>query len=74
MTSAARVMLFKHGLSDREIEVASLVSRGLTNKEVAKQIEVTEKTVKYHLTNVYKKMGLRGRMELMRFVITEGQG
>ena len=49
-----RDVLIQKGLSNREAEVAELVSKGLSNKEVANQLFVTEKTVKFHLTNIYK--------------------
>ena len=50
-----RDVLIQKGLSNRESEVAELVSKGLSNKEVANQLFVTEKTVKFHLTNIYKR-------------------
>jgi DNA-binding CsgD family transcriptional regulator len=55
----------KMGLSDREIEVASLVNKGFRNKEVADALFVTEKTVKFHLTNIYKKLKVRSRAQLI---------
>ena len=58
-------VLFQKGLSNRETEVAELVSKGLSNKEVANQLFVTEKTVKFHLTNIYKKMNVRSRAQLI---------
>ena len=58
-------VLIKEGLSKRESEVAELVTKGLSNKEVADQLYVTEKTVKFHLTNIYKKMDLRSRAQLI---------
>jgi hypothetical protein len=45
--------------------VAELVSKGLSNKEVASQLFVTEKTVKFHLTNIYKKMSVKSRAQLI---------
>jgi DNA-binding CsgD family transcriptional regulator len=60
-----RDILIQKGLSNREAEVAELVSKGLSNKEVANQLFVTEKTVKFHLTNIYKKMNLRSRAQLI---------
>jgi LuxR family transcriptional regulator, positive regulator of biofilm formation len=57
--------LSQKGLSNRESEVAELVSKGLSNKEVASQLFVTEKTVKFHLTNIYKKMGVKSRAQLI---------
>ena len=58
-------VLTQKGLSSREAEVAELVSKGLSNKEVANQLFVTEKTVKFHLTNIYKKMAVKSRAQLI---------
>jgi LuxR family transcriptional regulator, positive regulator of biofilm formation len=58
-------ILTQKGLSHREAEVAELVSKGLSNKEVASQLFVTEKTVKFHLTNIYKKMAVKSRAQLI---------
>lgn len=60
-----RDVLIQKGLSNREAEVAELVTRGLSNKEVANQLFVTEKTVKFHLTNIYKKMNVKSRAQLI---------
>ncbi|MDZ4676221.1 MAG: helix-turn-helix transcriptional regulator [Oligoflexia bacterium] len=58
-------VLTQRGLSHREAEVAELVSKGLSNKEVASQLFVTEKTFKFHLTNIYKKMSVKSRAQLI---------
>lgn len=60
-----RDILIQKGLSNRESEVAELVTKGLSNKEVANQLFVTEKTVKFHLTNIYKKMQVKSRAQLI---------
>ena len=60
-----RDILIQKGLSSREAEVAELVTKGLSNKEVANQLFVTEKTVKFHLTNIYKKMNVKSRAQLI---------
>lgn len=52
-------------LSARERAVASLVQRGLRNKEVASELGLTEGTVKVHLHKVFDKLGIRGRTELI---------
>lgn len=51
-------------LSDREIEVACLIVKGLSNKEAASCLNVTEKTIKFHLTHIYKKMKVKSRAQL----------
>lgn len=60
-----REVLINNGLSNRESEVATLVAQGLSNREVADRLFVTEKTVKFHLTNIYKKMSIRSRAQLI---------
>lgn len=52
------------GLTDREWEVARLVGRNLTNREIGARLYVTTKTVEYHLGNVYAKLGIASRREL----------
>jgi DNA-binding NarL/FixJ family response regulator len=51
-------------LSSREREVAQLVTDGLTNKEVAQQLELTEGTVKIHLHSIFQKTGITNRTAL----------
>jgi DNA-binding NarL/FixJ family response regulator len=48
-------------LTDREIEIMTLVARGLSNRELAKHLFVSEATVKSHLTHVYAKLGVDSR-------------
>jgi DNA-binding CsgD family transcriptional regulator len=62
-------LLITFALSNREAEIAYLVSGGLTNKEVASEAYITEKTVKFHMTNVYKKMGIRSRSQLVVMIM-----
>jgi len=51
-------------LTERERAVAEAVATGLSNKEVARQLEITERTVKAHLSAVFRKLGVRDRMQL----------
>ena len=53
------------GLTHRESEVAYWVSKGITNQAVADQLFVTEKTIKFHLTRIYYKMGIKSRAQLI---------
>ena len=59
------ILILEKGLSRRESEVAELVSRGLRNKDVANALFITEKTVKFHLTKIYKKIAIRSRAQLI---------
>jgi DNA-binding NarL/FixJ family response regulator len=51
-------------LTPREREIASLVARGAGNKQIAHQLSISIKTVKAHLTNIFKKLGLSTRLQL----------
>ena len=57
-------------LSTREKEVAALVCQtGMTNKQAADKLFVSEKTIKFHLTNIYKKLGVQNRaMMIVRYL------
>ena len=52
-------------LTYREAEVAAQVCRGLSNKDAAKKLFVEEKTIKFHLTNIYKKTACISRAQLI---------
>ena len=60
-----KTYLQEKGLSKREAEVVILVVQGLTNKQVADKLCVAEKTVKFHLTNVYKRMKISRRSQII---------
>jgi DNA-binding NarL/FixJ family response regulator len=51
-------------LTEREYEVAGLVARGMTNRQVAAELVVSEKTVKNHVQHVLEKLGVQSRAEL----------
>ena len=53
-------------LTAREREIAELVAAGRTNREVAAQLVLSERTIEAHLRNVYAKLGVRSRVELTR--------
>lgn len=59
-------------LSKRELEVAQLVAEGLRNAQVADELQISERTVKAHLTNIYDRLGFRGRASLTRYVLQNG--
>jgi DNA-binding CsgD family transcriptional regulator len=50
-------------LSDRELEVLSLISKGLTNQQIALRLSVAESTVKTHINNIYGKLGVQSRVQ-----------
>lgn len=56
-------------LSPREKEVLGLVTRGLTNKEIANKLQITENTVKNHLKNILDKLHLQNRVQAAMFAL-----
>jgi ATP/maltotriose-dependent transcriptional regulator MalT len=63
-----RVNARMSGLTDREEQVSKLVARGLTNREIATELYITTKTVEYHLSNIYAKLGVASRQEFNRLL------
>ena len=59
-------------LSNRELEVLKLVAGGATNGDIARKLWVTEQTVKFHLSNVYRKIGVANRTEASRYAHING--
>jgi DNA-binding NarL/FixJ family response regulator len=62
----------ENGISARELEVLVLVSRGLSNAEIASRLYISEATVKRHLANAYPKMVVSSRGEAVRRAMSEG--
>jgi len=82
LTPAAQRALIKDVLGDgvghadeltpREQEVVKLVAEAHTNKEIAEILHLSEKTVENHRSNAMKKLGMRDRVELVRYAIRRG--
>lgn len=53
----------ENSLSRREAEVAELLTEGKSNKQIALALDIAERTVEFHLTNIYDKLGIHTRME-----------
>ena len=64
--------LGKAGLSVREVDVLKLIATGLSNKEVASQLGVTEATAKKHMTSVLTKLGAKDRTHAVRIGLERG--
>ena len=61
-------------LTKRETSVLRLVAEGLANKEIARRLAISEKTVKRHLVNIFDKVGVSSRLELAIFALDHGLG
>jgi DNA-binding NarL/FixJ family response regulator len=59
----------KLDLSPRELEVLQAAATGLSNRKIAAKLWVTEPTVKFHLTNVYRKLGVTNRTQATRWLL-----
>jgi DNA-binding NarL/FixJ family response regulator len=59
-------------LSDRQRQVLELLSQGLSNKEIARSLGVTAKTVMHHTVAIYQKLGVRGRTEAIVWAYRAG--
>jgi len=60
------------GLTKREIEVLRLAADGHSNSELARELWVTEQTVKFHLSNIYRKLGVANRTEASHWALKHG--
>ena len=59
-------------LSDRELDVIRFLARGLANKEIAKELFISESTVKFHVHNICKKLGCTKRTQVVHFANNAG--
>jgi DNA-binding NarL/FixJ family response regulator len=59
-------------LTNRECEVLTHICRGLSNEEIARELNVTVKTVEYHVTHILRKLGVRSRTEAVIATLEQG--
>lgn len=59
-------------LTDREMSILKLVAEGLSNMDIANRLFVTEQTVKFHLSNIYRKLNVSNRTEATRYAYKAG--
>jgi DNA-binding NarL/FixJ family response regulator len=70
--SQARIELQDHSLTRREMEVLNLVAKGLSSKEIARKLFISENTVETHRQNIFSKMGVHNVADLLVRAISEG--
>ena len=61
-----------HGLTRRELEILQLTAEGHSNSQLARMLWVTEQTVKFHLSNIYRKLDVANRTEASRWAQLNG--
>ena len=59
-------------LSDRELDVLRLLARGMANKEISKELFISESTVKFHVHNICGKIGCTKRTQVVHFAMNAG--
>jgi DNA-binding NarL/FixJ family response regulator len=68
----ARPTEVAHNLTRRELEILRLVAEGSSNSQLAQMLWVTEQTVKFHLSNIYRKLNVTNRTEASRWAQIHG--
>jgi two-component system NarL family response regulator len=71
MSKPERSQVANLRLTERELEVLRLVAKGLNNREVAKELFISENTVKNHVRNILEKLQLHSRMEAVMYAVKE---
>jgi DNA-binding NarL/FixJ family response regulator len=69
---AARSGAHDAGLSGREAEILCSVARGLSNRAIAKELWLSDQTVKFHLHNIYRKLNVANRTEAAKYAFDHG--
>lgn len=60
------------GLTERETAILKALARGLSNEAIGKELWIAEQTVKFHLTNIYRKLAVSNRTEAARYAFEQG--
>ncbi|MDH5798089.1 MAG: response regulator transcription factor [Paracoccaceae bacterium] len=63
MGGSAETATSNAGLSARELQILDLICQAKSNKEIARELDVSEKTVRNHATNLFAKLGVKSRQE-----------
>jgi DNA-binding NarL/FixJ family response regulator len=71
-TAAPKAIDDSPGLTKREVEILQLVAEGHSNSQLAKMLWVTEQTIKFHLSNIYRKLDVANRTEASRWAQLHG--
>lgn len=60
----------RHGLTVREEHIVAMIVNGCSNRQIAQELAISERTVKHHLTSVFGKLGLSSRLQVANFAVT----
>lgn len=68
------IQLLRQLLTDRHIEIGHLIARGMSNKEIASALGITEITVRNHLAEIFTRLGVRNRTAFAVLVVRHDAG
>jgi DNA-binding NarL/FixJ family response regulator len=60
------------GLTERELGILELVGKGLSNKQIGKNLYISDRTVQAHLSNIFSKLGVNSRTEAVMYAVRKG--
>ncbi len=72
LTGTATPKEFYDGLTDREVEILTLLANGMGNKQIAYGLKISEKTVRNHVSNMYQKLGIYDRTQAVLYAVRKG--
>ena len=67
----AKPLLFPGGLTEREVEVVRLIAQGKTNRDIAEELVLSQRTVQRHIANLYRKINVHNRVEATAFALNQ---
>lgn len=65
---------WQQGLTRREGDIVAMIAAGRSNRQISRELCISERTVKHHLTSIFEKLGLSSRLQLAAFVLTHRVG
>jgi DNA-binding NarL/FixJ family response regulator len=65
-------LLFAPALTQREIEILQMLAAGMDNKTIARQLHISEHTVKFHISSIFAKLDVSSRTEAVTLGIRQG--
>ena len=72
LTGTATPKEFYDGLTGREIEILKLLATGLANKQIARRLDISEKTVRNHVSHMYEKLQIYDRSQAVLYAVRKG--
>jgi DNA-binding NarL/FixJ family response regulator len=72
LTGATTPKEFYDGLTAREVEILKMLATGMANKQIAYKLNISEKTVRNHVSNMYEKLGIYDRAQAVLYAVRKG--